>query len=178
VDVARQLGHPGTERTALLNLAEVLYWSHQDDQALSLLHQARALEDRFLHRPVHSAVLLLARLAVTRSDYASAQSYLRWLAERELPTSHASNAVAFTSALFHILQRTAFASRDVPKKLLSWDEIRDTFPVLLEEERMELSYLQAHHQRLSGDEQNSAGEYERIANHPVWAARLAAVLVH
>ena len=177
VTVARRLGHPGTERTALLNLAEVLYWAGREDEALPLLEQARVLEDRFLPRPPHSAVLLLARIALLQRRYESARDALVWLAERQLPEDSASNARALYSALLHALRARGV---DVPSSSarLEWREIRELSAGFLPDERLELSYWELFERwlrRANGAKEAPVSPPAQLAAHPVWRARVAAL---
>jgi tetratricopeptide (TPR) repeat protein len=183
VTTARKLGHPGTERTALLNLAEVLYWAGREDEALSWLTQARLLEDRFLQRPVHSAMLLLARIRLLKGEYDDARAALAWLSERRLPQANAANALAFQSALVHVLRARLAQGGPEPSPALpplDWDAISALQQEFLLDERIELQFWRFNCQWEEGaspDERALLLEHapRSLTEHPVWGARARAL---
>jgi hypothetical protein len=117
-----------------------LYWAGREDEASDWLTQARLLEERFIERPPHSAVLLQARIALLNRRTDEARAALRWLASRDLPGLAAGSARALHSALLHVLQAETtlvLPSRHLP---LSWPEIEALSLSYLDAERAELEY--------------------------------------
>ncbi|KYF47376.1 hypothetical protein BE04_11670 [Sorangium cellulosum] len=80
IALAREIGNPWLERVATYNVAELLYWSDQQDEALSLARRAHTLEQRFVDRPVPECSLLLARILAARGELGEARRLLAWIA--------------------------------------------------------------------------------------------------
>jgi tetratricopeptide (TPR) repeat protein len=179
VSVARLLGHPGTERTALLNLAEVLYWAGREDEAVVWLKQARHLEARFIQRALHSAVLLQARIALLRGQITEVRTALAWLAARGLPEAQATSAVAFHSAIVHVLRAGSPAEDLDAPHVLTWSEIADVSAHFLAAERAELEYFRLRSRwRAATPSERLAllQEAETIcATEPAWLRRVRAL---
>jgi eukaryotic-like serine/threonine-protein kinase len=176
VAVARRLGHPATERTALVNLSEVLYWAGREDEASVWLRQARLLEERFIQHPLHSAVLLQARIALLTDRVQDATAALVWLAERELPKPESTNAVAFQSALLLTLQAEATTARPLLPIALAWPEIAELSDGFLNAERAELRYWHFRSRWPADSESAQRLLLEEAASsfidQPVWLQRL------
>jgi tetratricopeptide (TPR) repeat protein len=178
-EIARQLGHPWTERNALINLAEVLYWAGREEEALPLLARARLLEERFGERPVYEAALLLARIHTVKSAPAALE-HLDWLHRHHLPDPSAANAMALFSAAFRVASAGAAAALpEAGNELMSWAEIERRSGDFLVDERAELAYFRAR-ASLVDEREPLAGEIlaeaRRVtAHHPAWAQRLRAL---
>ncbi len=79
VEIAREDGHPRNERMASFNLAELMFWTGDELEALALARRARLLEERFAGGILPHTPLLLARIHTARGDTAAADHELDWL---------------------------------------------------------------------------------------------------
>jgi eukaryotic-like serine/threonine-protein kinase len=79
VRLARELGHPGLERAATHNLAEVLHCGASDVEALPLAIRSFELQQRYMPRPGPEDAILLGRIAVGLGDRPSAARHLAWV---------------------------------------------------------------------------------------------------
>jgi len=79
VQLARELGHPGLERAATHNLAEVLHLGGSDAEALPLAIRSFELQQRYMPRPGPENALLLGRIGIALGDRESAARHLAWV---------------------------------------------------------------------------------------------------
>jgi hypothetical protein len=79
VQIAREDGHPFYERAASFNLAELMFWSGEQEEALALVRRARTIEERFDGRVQPHTPLLLARIHAARGEPEDVQRELGWL---------------------------------------------------------------------------------------------------
>lgn len=82
IDLAREDGHPTNERKACFNLAELRFWSGDDDESLALARRTRLLEERFEGRLAPRTPLLIARIHAVRGELTDMQRELDWLRDR------------------------------------------------------------------------------------------------
>lgn len=142
VELAREIGNPWTERNAILNLSEILYWAGRDEEALALVRQGLLLEDRFADRPVHEGRLLSARIHAIKGDLTEAIDHTIWLSARGLPDPENQSARALFSALaWRLLAERPSIELEPPE--LAWDRIAEIAVGCLPDERAELAYLRA-----------------------------------
>jgi tetratricopeptide (TPR) repeat protein len=105
IQLAREVGNPWLERNATHNVAELLYWGGQDDEALALARRSRVLEERFVERLVPDDSLLLARIHAARGEHDEASRLLDWICERCATDALAPTERAFVRALSLVLAR-------------------------------------------------------------------------
>ena len=79
VRLARELGHPGLERAATHNLAELLHLGGRDGEALPLAIRSFELQQRYIPHPGPEDALLLGRIAGGLGDRESADRHLSWV---------------------------------------------------------------------------------------------------
>lgn len=79
ISLAREIGNPAPETIATHNLAELLYWSGDDDESLVLAHRALRLHERFGEATIPEHALLVARIHAARGEIAEAQAQLTWI---------------------------------------------------------------------------------------------------
>jgi hypothetical protein len=79
VQLARELGHPGLERAATHNLAELLHFGARDVEALPLAIRSFELQQRYMPRPGPEDALLLGRISVGLGDRQSVARHLAWV---------------------------------------------------------------------------------------------------
>jgi tetratricopeptide (TPR) repeat protein len=91
IDLAREIGNPTPETIATHNLAELLYWSGDDDESLVLAHRALRLHERFGETAIPEHALLVARVHAARGEIAEAHTYLAWI-ESHCPAESLSAA--------------------------------------------------------------------------------------
>jgi hypothetical protein len=130
VQLARELGHPGLERAATHNLAEILHFAGFDGEAYPLALRSFELQQRFMAESGPEDALLLCRIAVALGDRESAARHLAWLeahAPRESPSP-------FHRAL-DLWQRGGEAP--------AWDTVVEEAGALLPIEFLEILYLRA-----------------------------------
>ena len=104
IQLARDVGNPWLERAATANTAELLHWSGEHDEAVTLARRSCVLAERFVERPVYEDWLLLARIQVMRGQYSSARTALRKIADRCSPSSASPTALALFRTLELVLQ--------------------------------------------------------------------------
>lgn len=109
IDLARRVGNPDPERTATHNLAELLYWSGEEDEALSLARRARILQQRFWQQVPHDA-LLLARIHAVREEFDAARNMLDWL-DAECAPDGSDVCVALQYEMIRLVVEEAAAQR-------------------------------------------------------------------
>lgn len=80
VELARELGHAQLERTAQLNLAELLLWSDELAQALIAARRARELELRFYGRHPPDDALLVGRILAAEGERSEIRPLLDFVA--------------------------------------------------------------------------------------------------
>ena len=96
--LASRLGNVQLERTALISLAEILYWTGRNSEALPLAERARELYlEHLAEHPMVEDHLLLARLLCSWGDR-RARAHLDWIdehcrAEELAPSARAMLAV-------------------------------------------------------------------------------------
>ncbi len=79
VRLARELGHPGLERAATHNLAELLHLSRHEAEALPLAIRSFELQQRYMPHAGPEDALLLGRIAVSMGDRETAARHLAWV---------------------------------------------------------------------------------------------------
>ena len=97
--IAREVGNPGPEHVATHNLAELLYWSGELDEALIQARRARDLQLRFSWGVPFDA-LLLARIHAARMEIDQAESFLASLEEECNPVEFEHSV----RVLYHTMQ--------------------------------------------------------------------------
>ncbi|XXY51106.1 protein kinase [Sorangium sp. So ce269] len=170
VDLAREVGNPWPERAATGNLAELLFWNGSDDEALGLARRGRALEERFMERPVHELSLVLARLHAARGEDAEAAARVAWIRASCPPGPSAPSAQALLDAVGLAIDAAGGAS---------WEETlarsRDLLPI----ERLEALYFLARAARRAGREAEARAAFAEarplLPEGPSFARRFAAL---
>ncbi len=171
--LARHVGNPLLEASAVHNLAELLFWSGEDDESLSQALRAHRLHQRFNDRPVAEYPLLSARICAVRGDMSRVAEFLDWIKShcdiKEIPTRD-----LMVQALSLILrQRIGPEAHDSA----AWEELLGRAQALLPgEEYMELLWWRA---RLAADDDRDAESLDalkqalrRIDDVPIWQHRI------
>jgi tetratricopeptide (TPR) repeat protein len=177
IQIAREVGNPWMERNATHNVAELLYWSGHDDEALALAERSRILEERFVERVVPDDSLLLARIQASRGDDIEARRLLAWVSERCPIATLAPTERVFLQALSLIL-----ADASLPTDAAAWDRLVDEavqgFPA---EELLEVLYWRARAAIRNGrwDEavQCVNQSSHRLEACPIWRPRFEELMV-
>jgi serine/threonine protein kinase/tetratricopeptide (TPR) repeat protein len=104
IQLARDVGNPWLERAATANTAELLHWSGEHDEAVTLARRSCVLAERFVERPVYEDWLLLARIQLMRGQYSSTRTALRKIADRCSPASASPTALAFFRTIELVLR--------------------------------------------------------------------------
>jgi tetratricopeptide (TPR) repeat protein len=107
IQLARDVGNPWLERAATANTAELLHWSGEHDEAVTLARRSCVLAERFVERPVYEDWLLLARIQLMRGQYSSARTALRKIADRCSPSSASPTALALFRTIELVLKELA-----------------------------------------------------------------------
>lgn len=115
IALAQEIGNPWLERVATYNVAELLYWSDQREEALALARRARTLEERFVDRPVPECSLLLSRILTVAGQHAEARRLIDWIARSCPPDRAAPGTYACFRMLQHVLADVADVA-DAPGK--------------------------------------------------------------
>lgn len=145
IAAARELGASMLEAGAACNLAELLFWSGDDDESLTMARRARALEEGVLGNPAATERLLEARVLAARGELEPAAAAL---ASIELLDSPMSELVA--RALWGYLAAAGAAPPE--RAIADWGELGATARDLLpDEERAEVAYWCARTAAARGD---------------------------
>lgn len=80
IAIARELGNFQLERAANFNVAELMLWRGELDQAMPRAQRARQIQQRFSETATEHDALLVARIAVASGDPATAREMLAWIA--------------------------------------------------------------------------------------------------
>ncbi|HTN85912.1 MAG TPA: serine/threonine-protein kinase PknK, partial [Sorangium sp.] len=179
IALAREIGNPWLERVATYNVAELLYWSDQQDEALSLARRAHTLEQRFVDRPVPECSLLLARILAARGELGEARRLLAWIAGSCPPEPSAKAAHGCFLMLRCLLSDDAADA--APRALLGGlDEAElEAGPFLFADELLEVLYWRGHAALHLGATEVAAASLGRasglLVDHPAWRARFDAL---
>jgi tetratricopeptide (TPR) repeat protein len=169
VRLARELGHPGLERAATYNLAEVLHLGGSDAEALPLAIRSFELQQRHMPRPGPEDALLLVRIAAGLRDRESAARHLAWLEAHAALADAPPTFLVFHRAL-DLVQRGAAAE--------AWDEVLGDAAAggLRPIESLEILYLRAMSEIDAGRVERARGTLAAARAHvgrfPGWSARL------
>ncbi|WP_437668921.1 protein kinase domain-containing protein [Sorangium sp. So ce131] len=150
VELAREVGNPWPERAATGNLAEQLFWNGSDDEAVELARRGRALEERFMERPVIELSLMLARLHAARGEDAEAAAQVAWIRASCPPGPSAPNAQALLDAVGLAIGAPGGAS---------WEETLARSRGLLPIERIEALYFLSRAARRAGREADARAAF-------------------
>ncbi|WP_437311948.1 protein kinase domain-containing protein [Sorangium sp. So ce388] len=179
IALAREIGNPWLERVATYNVAELLYWSDQQDEALSLARRAHTLEQRFVDRPVPECSLLLARILAARGELGEARRLLAWIAGACPPEPSAKAAHGCFLMLRCLLSDDAADA--APRALLGGlDEAElEAGPFLFADELLEVLYWRGRAALHLGATEVAAASLARasglLVDHPAWRARFDAL---
>jgi tetratricopeptide (TPR) repeat protein len=178
IALAQEIGNPWLERVATYNVAELLYWSDQRDEALALARRARTLEARFVDRPVPECSLLLARILTVAGQPAEARRLIDWIARACPPDRSAAGPYAS----FRMLQRILADAPDAPGEALgeppfSAEDAAALSPenFLFADELLEVLYWRSRDAARRGQKDETsairAQAEELLRDHPAWRAR-------
>ncbi|WP_437738233.1 serine/threonine-protein kinase [Sorangium sp. So ce1335] len=178
IALAREIGNPWLERVATYNVAELLYWSDQQDEALSLARRAHTLEQRFVDRPVPECSLLLARILAARGELGEARLLLAWIAGACPPEPSARAAHGCFLLLRCLLSDDAAGDAPAapPALLGGLDEADpEAGPFLFADELLEVLYWRGRAALRHGLAEVVAASLDRagalLAEHPAWRSR-------
>lgn len=173
-ELAREVGNPWPERTAMINHAELLFWCGRDDEGLAVARRARALEERFMTRPVQEGSLMLARLHAARGELAEAARLVAWIEAHCPPEALAPGA--------HTLHRALLLLTAGGSTAAAWDALLTGAgaDALVPAERLEMLYWRARAALLAGRPEEAARVGAEAAalfgeESPAWRARFAAL---
>jgi tetratricopeptide (TPR) repeat protein len=168
VRLARELGHPGLERGATHNLAELFHQSGQHAEALPLAIRSFELQQRYMPQPGPEDALLLGRIAVAMGDRETAARHLAWV-EAHAGGDHPSPNVPVFHRTLTLVQHGGTAEE--------WDAvIGDAAAVAMHPlERLEILYLRAACEIDAGRIEAARGAFEAARAYldvfPAWNAQ-------
>ena len=173
ISLAREIGNPWLERVATYNVAEVLYWSDQREEALALARRAHVLEERFIDHPVPECSLLLARILAAAGQDAEASRLIAWIA-RSCPPDATAPAMR---ACFRMLQALLADPREsAPEPHDATGGVAATAENLLfVDELLEILYWRARVALRRGREEEASAAVRQartmLEEYPAWRAR-------
>jgi tetratricopeptide (TPR) repeat protein len=193
IQIAREVGNPWLERNAAHNVAELLYWSGQDDEALALARRSRTLEERFVEHVVPEDSLLLARIQTSRGERAEARALLAWIGDNCPVDKLAPIERALVQALSMVLAETPDSAPPVPAgrtasdlplpahpDSAAWDRLVEEAQGFPPEELLEVLFLRARAAIRNGrrDEavQCAVQSRSRLESCPIWRPRFATLI--
>jgi serine/threonine protein kinase/tetratricopeptide (TPR) repeat protein len=148
IRLAREIGNPWLERAATINMAEILHWSGEREEALSLSRRSCVLLERFVEAPVPEDRLLQARIQLMRGQPDEARQLVAWIDARCPPDESAPTARAMLRMVRLVLaasgqgQGEGQGARAEPE--LTWDAVLDHCKSsLFVEELLEILYWRA-----------------------------------
>ncbi|XXX82384.1 protein kinase [Sorangium sp. So ce134] len=175
IALAREIGNPWLERVATYNVAELLYWSDQQGEALTLARRAHTLEQRFVDRPVPECSLLLARILAARGELGEARRLVARIAASCPPDPSAKAAHGCYLMLRCLLSDDGAVP--APRELLGGlDEAElEAGPFQFADELIEILYWRGHAALRHGAVEVAAASLGRagalLPEHPAWRAR-------
>ena len=193
IQIGREVGNPWMERAATHNVAELLYWSGQDDEALALARRSRTLEERFVESTVPDDSLLLARIQTSRGETEEARALLGWISERCPVDRLAPTERALVQALSMVLSEAPISARprssacatsapgapDHPAAA-AWDRLVEEAQGFPPEELLEVLFLRARaafrNARFDEAVQWTVQSRPRLEGCPIWRPRFAALI--
>ena len=172
ISLARDLGFGVLERGSTYNLAELLHWVGEPDQALELAQRSITLGERLDHRMAEDSILM-ARIQCARRDLVQAGKRLAWV--REHYEDGALNAVSRCLARLVELQiRGPGAEREDWRSLL--DDIASCTVI---DEHLETLHAAATWAVQTGHLEEARSWLDlantTAADSPIWTARIAAI---
>lgn len=177
ISLAQEIGNPWLERVATYNVAELLYWSDQREEALALARRARTLEERFVDHPVPECSLLLARILTVAGQDAEAARLIDWITRSCPPDRAAPGMFACFRMLQRILEdaRDGAPAADEPDLFASDAATPGADSFLFTDELLEVLYwraLAAARRGLQGEASATLAQaLELLREHPAWRAR-------
>ncbi|WP_428262332.1 protein kinase domain-containing protein [Haliangium sp.] len=173
IELAREIGNVAPEAIATHNLAELLYWSGEDDESLLLAARALRLHRRFGESSIPEYALLVARIHAARGESAEAWAHLAWVDARHDQGGH-SPATQILERMLHLV-----LTGQVPGHLdAAWDELIDDARAaeVPGEELVELLWWRARLAVRGGRWQLAeaalAEAHALTAKVPIWRARI------
>lgn len=144
VELGRQVGNPEPEHAATYNLAELLFWLGNEDEALVLAQRCYVLQLRFF-RGVSLDAILLARIHLARGEVAAARELFRWLQDECKPDrSDASVDVMFDVLLLILDTRHDEQSSESSDQSDKWHSLLQRAQYgLLKEQTIEVFWWRA-----------------------------------
>lgn len=143
IQLAREVGNPEPERVATHNLAELLYWNGNYDEALILARRGRVLQQRFW-KQMPQDTLLLGRIHAVRGELGETEEMMNWLARECDPDTFDPSVDILYRTVRLVLQEI----RHQPSEALSssrWDELMASARTSLpSEECIEVLWWHAH----------------------------------
>jgi len=189
IQIAREVGNPWMERNATHNVAELLYWSGQDDEALALARRSRTLEERFVEHVVPDDSLLLARIQASRGERAEARALLEWIGEHCPVDKLAPTERALVQALSMVLSEAPAAPGAAPPppatiepnpNSAAWDRLVEEAQGFPPEELLEVLFLRARaaawNARWDEAFQCAVQSRPRLEGCPIWRPRFATLI--
>lgn len=144
IQLAREVGNPGSECTATNNVAEFLHWLGEEEEALVLARRVRVLEERFIERPVIDGSLLLARIQASRGEYDEVGRLVNWISAHCHPEEAEPVMQAFYSMLRLVLSHVRGARGEACGEVEGWEQVVEKAGSgLFTEELLEALYWRA-----------------------------------
>jgi eukaryotic-like serine/threonine-protein kinase len=174
--LARDIGHVQLERSCTYNLAELLYWRGDLDDALALARRARDLQRRFLD-DIPLDALLVARISAARGDFAEARRELEWVVAH-CPRERQPPLVCTQVRLIELLVGSAAPEAGAPEIGARWralvEEARATVVLYELHEVLHFAAQSAVRERRIEDARRHVDEGLRLAGaSAVWHDRFA-----
>jgi serine/threonine protein kinase/tetratricopeptide (TPR) repeat protein len=177
VELGRQVGNPEPEYIATHNLAELLFWLGQEDEALMLAQRCRVLQLRFMQGFPLDAILL-ARIHLARGEVAEARELFRWLQDECKPDRSDASVDVMLDLLSLLLYDRFEGQPGDPSDLSArWDSLMQRGQRgLLKEQMIEVCWWQARQAIQQGNRSRAWQMCEQaramLIDAPVWQNRI------
>ncbi|MCG8422392.1 MAG: protein kinase [Proteobacteria bacterium] len=174
--LARELGQPGLERITTHNLAEILHWAGDDNQALLLAQRARALQRHVSPDPVPDDSLLLARIHASLGEHGDVRRLTTWVRDN-IPAVNLAPSDEIVLTMLELFIGDEFDEQSAS----AWDSLieraRGTLP---NEEFLEVLYFRVRASiaanRMADSFQCIAEAHRMLAEHSIFERRFAALI--
>lgn len=121
-EIAREIGNPWLERVAAHNIATLLLWTGERDQAVEFGRRAQLLTERFFEPAFITSSLLHARILLATDAFEDASRLYAWINQSYNPENAPSARARWNHPLIGLVL-DAFVSEGRERSNEAWDSV-------------------------------------------------------